>query len=409
MASLISEPDFINSNVYRYENILKSQLTRLIDRSPTFTTYYHINNDDSTVDDGYQDIESLLGPRSPLRFQKIKEFPIYGIEGIVMQLQEQEQGLDMTFESEAIILPNTIKPLPNDFFTIDTLDSSFVFRITSIDIDSIRPDNFYKISYRLEHINDERNEILNNKVVDKFTCVLENIGTENTCIIEDEAFTKIKEIELMYENICDVYISLFYNERYNSFLFVNRDNLKIYDPLQVEFMNKHDIFNRQYKYKTISLVNEVNDPKIQLKYERSFYRYFEKIDNRMISQFKYELYPCIYRKETCFARWYDNTVYITDVPVSPNSQSARDIFSPEFVNILVHNEKTDNLYVEFFRKFTHGEITSIYDIDSTLGDQILYMEPNEEIFFMTPILLYIMRTLLDTFLKTKTNKKRIGM
>ena len=46
MASLISEPNFINNNAYKYENILKSQLTRFIDRSPTFTTYYHINNND---------------------------------------------------------------------------------------------------------------------------------------------------------------------------------------------------------------------------------------------------------------------------------------------------------------------------------------------------------------------------
>lgn len=405
MASLITEPNFINNNAYKYEHILKSQLTKYIDRTPTFTTYYHINNNDSTVDDGYQDIESLLGSRSPLRFEKIKDFPIYGVEPINMQLQDQDQGLDMNYESEAIILPNTIKPLPNDFFTIDVVNNSYVFRVTSVEVDTIRPDNFFKIQYKLEHISDQRNEILNDKVINKFTCILDNIGTENNCIIEDEIFDKLSEIELMYQGICDLYISVFYNERYNTFILPTSVGIKIYDPLQIEFMNRHDLFNRPYRYKTLSISNEVNDDKLKLKYERSMYRYFEKIDNRLLTEFKYELYPAIYRKETCFARWYDNSVYITDLPNSPSSKSAREIFSPEFTKILLSNEKTDNFYVEFFRKYVHGEIESIYDIDDKLGDQVLFMEPNDEMFFMTPILLYVIKTITNSFLKAKGVKR----
>lgn len=402
MASLINEPNFINNNVYKYENILKSQLTRFIDRSPTFVTYYHINNDDSTVDAGYQDIESLIGPRSPLRFQKIKNFPIYGIEGIVPQLQDQDQGLDMNFDSEAIILPNTIKPFPNDFFTLDTLNDSYIFRVTSIDIDSIRPDNYYKIQYKLEHINSERTEILKNKVVDNFTCVLENIGTENNCLIEDEAFRQLTELEIMFENICDMYISVFYNERYNTFLYQDKNGIKIYDPLQIEFINKHNLFNRSNRYRTLALINEVNDSKTKLKYERSIYRYFEKMDNKLLTNFKYELYPSIYKQETSFARYYDNSVYIVDIPITSTSKTARELLSSEFVQIMLKNEETDNIYVEFFRKYIHGELKSIYDIDLNLSEQMLYMEPNEELFFMTPILLYIIRIIIDTFTKVKT-------
>lgn len=401
MASFLNEQKLINESQFIHENRLKSQLVRFLDRTPTYTTYYHISNNETTVDSGYQDIESLLGSRSAFRYQKIKEFPIYGIETIIPQLQSDDQGLDTNYESDAVLLPNTIKPLPNDFFVINTIADKYIFRVTGIDFDNIRPDNFYKISYRLEFINDQLLDILEGKVKENFSCVLENIGSENNCIILDEYLDQLKKIELMYADMVNNYMCRYYNERYNCFLGIDEEGRKLYDPLQVEFINRHELLKYKNSYDTISLSDEINDPKRQSKYERSFYRYFEKLDNRMLEEFKYELYPARYRKETCFARWYDNDVFIVDVPISNNSKSARELFSHEFVKKIRSNEVSDNLYVEFIRKFIHGEITSIYDIDLSLSEQILYSYDSEELFFITPILLYMIKTITEAFLKEK--------
>jgi hypothetical protein len=354
------------------------------------------------VDAGYQDIESLLGPRSPLRYQKIENFPIYGVQQVIANLQTEDQGLDTSYESDAVILPNTIKPLPNDFFIIDVVGKRFLFRITAIDFDDIRPDNFFKISYRLEFINEEMYRFLEQKTNDSFTCVLENIGSENNCIIKDEYLTRLKEIKLMYDNIVGMYINMYYNKRYNCFLGHDNEGRLLYDPLQVEFINRHKLLENTNSYNTISLSSEINDPRAKMKYEKSFYRYFEKLDNRMLTEFKYELYPAMYRKETCFARWYDPAVFIVDLPISDKSKTARELFSHDFVNTIRKNEASDNIYLDFIRKYLNKEIDSIYNIDLTLSDQILYNADSEEIFFITPILLFIINTIVKAFLKEKS-------
>jgi hypothetical protein len=133
MALLLDEHKLVEDNIFEYENrIANSEIVRFIESTPVFTTYFHINNNESTVDDGYKDIESIIGIKSPLRYQKITEFPIYNIEGITLALEESEYGLDSSYSGEGTILPNTIKPLPNDFFMINHLDKQYLFRITDI-------------------------------------------------------------------------------------------------------------------------------------------------------------------------------------------------------------------------------------------------------------------------------------
>ena len=124
MAYLLNEQSMLENNAFEFENRLNSQVTRFLDKNPTFVTYYHVNVNESTVDEGFRDIEAILSHRSPLRFQKIINFPLYGIEAIVLNLSDNEQGLDTNFEGEAIILPNTIKPLQNDFFIINYVNKN---------------------------------------------------------------------------------------------------------------------------------------------------------------------------------------------------------------------------------------------------------------------------------------------
>ena len=74
----------INGNIFKFENRLNSQISRFLDKSPVFVTYFHINVNETTVDGGFKDIEDIVGNRSPLKFQKIENFPIYGLEPVVL-------------------------------------------------------------------------------------------------------------------------------------------------------------------------------------------------------------------------------------------------------------------------------------------------------------------------------------
>ena len=75
MARILTEKRNINDNVFEYEKRLQSPYNRYIDKFPTYVTYYHISNDNTTVNEGWKDTEQLLGENSSLRFQKITDFP----------------------------------------------------------------------------------------------------------------------------------------------------------------------------------------------------------------------------------------------------------------------------------------------------------------------------------------------
>lgn len=401
MAFFVDEQKMVEENIFKYENRLNSQISRFLDKSPVFVTYYHINVNETTVDDGYRDIESIIGARSPLRFQKIENFPIYGLEPVILAIQDSDQGLDTEYSSECVILPNTIKPLQNDFFMIHHVKESFIFRVTEVQYDSIRPDNFYKIGFRFEWLDDDKVEEMNNQVEEKFSCILQNIGSENNCIIKEEYKTRLDEIDAMYNDMVNTYKSIFYNERYNCFLGETGAGYKLYDPLQVVFFNKHKMLNNKSDYSTIVLNEGYNDNKRKIKYEKSIYRFFERREIKLINTFEYVTFPASYQKDSPFARWGDQSVLAVDIPPNKGLAQRKELLPQDIVNAFRMNAPQESKYLDLMQKFVRNEDLTIYDIPLDLNEELLTLDANEEVFFFTPILMYIVQTVVNEFLKKK--------
>lgn len=401
MAFLINEQKMVEDNIFKFENRLNSQISRFLDKSPVFVTYFHINVNETTVDGGFKDIEDIVGNRSPLKFQKIENFPIYGLEPVVLSIQDNDQGLDTEYSGECVILPNTIKPLQNDIFMINHVKGSFLFRVTEVQYDNIRPDNYYKISYRFEWLDDDKVDELNEQVQEKYSCILQNIGTENNCIIKEEYLERIQNIDDMYDDMVSTYKTIFYNERYNCFLGETNDGYKIYDPLQTIFFNKHKLLNKKQDYSTTILTEGFVDNKRKIKYEKSIYRFFERRDLKLISTFPYNTFPANYKKDSSFSRWNDKSVIVADIPSTMDMNNAIDLLSIDLVNSFKYNGPQDSKYIELMQKFIRKEDITIYDIPLDLNEELLRLDANEEVFFFTPILLYIIQVVVNDFLKEK--------
>ena len=401
MAFLINEQKMVEDNIFKFENRLNSQISRFLDKSPVFVTYFHINVNETTVDGGFKDIEDIVGNRSPLKFQKIENFPIYGLEPVVLSIQDNDQGLDTEYSGECVILPNTIKPLQNDIFMINHVKGSFLFRVTEVQYDNIRPDNYYKISYRFEWLDDDKVDELNEQVQEKYSCILQNIGTENNCIIKEEYLERIQNIDDMYDDMVSTYKTIFYNERYNCFLGETNDGYKIYDPLQTIFFNKHKLLNKKQDYSTTILTEGFVDNKRKIKYEKSIYRFFERRDLKLISTFPYNTFPANYKKDSSFSRWNDKSVIVADISSTMDMNNAIDLLSVDLVNSFKYNGPQDSKYIELMQKFIRKEDITIYDIPLDLNEELLRLDANEEVFFFTPILLYIIQVVVNDFLKEK--------
>ena len=398
MAFIVNEQKMVEENTFQYEQRIKSPVSRFIDSTPTFTTYFHINVDETTVDEGFIDVASIIGHRSPIRFNKIENLPMYGLDQIVLQIQDEEAGIDTNYEGESTILPSTIKPVQNDFFIIPILKDAYVFRVTDIQYDNVMPDNFYKINFKLEYIDYEKIEEIEKQKIDDYVCILENIGTETNCIIEKSVFEKINKVKKMYAEIVDFYKSMFYNERHNVFLGETEEGRYIYDPLQTEFINKHNLFNEKNNFDTLLLTNQYEDPKRKYKYNKSIYKYIELRDPKLLSTFKYTLRPGLTVHESSFRRWHDKKVDMMEIPqVMP--ENAKQILSNEFVDAIRYNSEVDGDYATLIQRYLHKENLSIKDISLELDNELIYLNNCLEVFFFTPIIMYIIR---DTI------KKEIG-
>jgi hypothetical protein len=400
MAFFIEEKKMVEDAVFIHEKQLKSPVSRILETTPTFVTYYHLNPDVTTTDGGFIDVSSIIGFRSPLRFNKIDSFPLYGIEQIILQLQDTDQGLDSSYEGEATIVPGSIKPLENDFFIIPYLREPYMFRVTEIMYDNIMPDNYYKIGFKLEYIDDDKIENIEKQVHENYTCLLENIGTESNCIIQTDSKEKLDKIEAMYDDMASTYKSIFYNERHNCFLGEIGCGQFLYDPLQTEFINEHQLFNKKHDLQCLMLTDQFTDTKRRIKYERSIYRFIERRNPALVKSFSYDMFAGINNRETSFYRWMDRHIYILDNPAML-SDMAKPILSDEFIDAIANNYETMSEHAELIKRFVRNEKISINEIPLTLHEELLTLDGNMEVFFFTPIIMYIIKTIVNDFLNVK--------
>ena len=401
MSLIIDEKKMVEENIFQYESKLKSPLSRFLDSTPTFVNFYHIDFDESTVDEGFKDVASILGYRSPFKYKKIENFPLYGIEQMVLSLQDTDQGLDSDYSSECSILPGTIKPLANDFFTIPYLKDAYVFRVTEISYDTVMPDNFYKISYKLEYIDQEKIDLLEKQTEENYDCVLENIGTEKKCIIEKESVVKIAKLRHMYEDIKSIYLALFYDDRYNVLLGDNGQGRRLYDPYMCEFVNKHELFNSRNNLKSIVLTDQFTDPYRRLKYEKSVYRFIERREPNLVSNFYYNYYAAGMQHESSFYRWQDGNVDIVDIGDMKPETCNHKIFSDEFVEVIRLGGFAKTKVGELIAKFVRSKELPLKEIPENLNEVMWNLDKSLEIFFFVPILMYIIKTTINQTLYIK--------
>lgn len=395
MPIIINEEKLVNENVLKFEQRFNSKLARFMDHTQTYVTYFHIDTINSTVDDGFLDVESLVGARSPFRYHKIRKFPLYGLESIIPQLQENDWGLDSSFEGDLIILPGTIKPLENDFFIIDYLELPVVFRITEIEYDTIRPDNYYQIHYRVEFIGHDRVHQLENKVLEEYDCIMENIGSEERCIIKTTEHELIKKIKSMYVDIVTTYLDMYYDSKHNSLLSYSDDgDGYVYDQYLGYFVNSHNLLENPNSIKSYVLTDQVDDPRFDVKYERTLYRIFERQDVSLLNPIWYNYLPGMSLQGSTFSFYISKKIHCVDMTPEfrhINMTGSHRMLSDEIIEAFQTKQLGISPHMDLMIKYLNKMDIELESVDLDMHRELLTLDRNEEIYFFTPILLYILR------------------
>lgn len=256
--------------------LINNSFYSLNDKRPVIVTYYNINKEASTLDPGSKLTYDNIGKDTPIRFNKIDDFIIYGFNKIELNTENEEFGLESDkITGECYILPNTITPYENDYFEVEHIkDSSWLFMITDVQQDTLENgSNVFKVTYRLEYPDHDR---LLSQVVGNYRMIEKREGTNVVKIVENTKYDKARRIDDICVALKHYYYELFYNTGVQTFTFMDLTEWRVYDPFLIEFLIRNKILD-DGSDSYIYVCHQLDIPRtFSLDYDKTLYKAFEK-------------------------------------------------------------------------------------------------------------------------------------
>ena len=384
-------------------DLLKNPFYLFNDKKALAVEYFNLNTTRSTLDEALKIPYSNLGPDCPLRFNLVHNFYLYGIDRMAINLENGEYGLESSeITGDAIILPDTIRPYPGDFFKINMIKKSYLFRVNSVTSDTFENGgNYWRIEYKLEYKDDKR---LIPLVVEEFNFVSGNIGTNYSSVLKKTKWDVCKALDDAAVMLKKYFKSLYYNNKVQTYTFVylyqvcrtNMNSDYFYDPYMMEFIIKNKILeNTGEDYDYIDHKTFLR-PEFPIKYNRSIWRVIETRNKDELSSCKSSSSAIfINDPATIFSTRYEHYFELTyndpDQFAEAFSGSIA-ILDPQMIGHIINNQlfASDSKYAKYnmLIKYFNYEDLGIEDILPL--DRITETDNNQENYFLLPMIIYIM-------------------
>lgn len=383
-----------------YNNLVNNPFYVLNDKKPTLCTYYNINKDFSSLDPGSKLEMEIIGDESPIRYNKIEDFVLYGFNRIELNTETDEFGLEANqIEGECYILPNTIIPTEGDYFEVDHIkDSTWLFQVKDVQKDTLdNGSNAYKISYKLHK---ENNEEINNQIIHNFRLIESIEGTNVAKVVRCEDYDIAKIMDEKAVMLKKYYEDLFYNEKVQTFTYVDSMNFYTYDPYMIEFLIRNRIMdNGDESY--IHVCHQIPTTKtFSLDYDKTFFRVFERNlkDRLLSSNFSTYLTEIVSYGTTFSARYEDyyTTEYKNDVKPGFNTNCIDEDYIHMIVDNKLLSDGDDCLWKNILVKYFNNTDLTQEELDSI---EYIKFDLSKEAFYIIPLLIFCLERYIENVLK----------
>lgn len=196
------------------------QYAKFLEKNPIYVTYYAINHARSTADAGTGDSYENIGPKSPVRYNKILNLPVFNVPQITPDVNVDEAGYETVHDiSDITFIPGTVRPRPGDCLRFDFANTKpLLYQCTDYGHNSIQSNDYYLGDFSLYDVDDTYIRWIEDQVVETYTCNFEAIGTNQKVFVTQADMEATSELQSMIDELLDFYKNAFYNEAVDGFI-----------------------------------------------------------------------------------------------------------------------------------------------------------------------------------------------
>jgi hypothetical protein len=440
MAKIISveKSKYINANIEIYSQNKVGQYSKFLNKNPIFVTYYSINLTESRSDVGTGGIQSEVGTSSPIRFNKIKDLPIYNLPTINPDIDYDETGYDLNIDiNDVIILPGTVKPTPGDYLLLDFPGiKQFLFRVNSFRHNTIQSNDFYQIDLDIKFIGTNLESKVTSQIVQTYQTVFDNIGTEDRCFIVDTDVEKINALVRSLDVIKENYMNLFYDRNVNAFTLFspylyedcpiqNRCNCmeEIYDPYLAKFISNSNIYYVDNEEKSLILTpSDVLPRDFDYIFSRSIWNAILRRNLELLAPYTYYYTSRISNALSPFNIEHRETdsvkLIISDSPIDvTNTANGSNISIKSNCTVIPGTLTGEYFDSSLITQIKNKALTStdyldkvIYNYFNNINDEIdkdlllqAVLSSSRKTYMYTPMIIYIVNVYYNEFFKKSEN------
>lgn len=333
----VEKSQYLTKNIEVFTKNKVGQYSKFLDKNPLFVIYLSINSIESRTDVGTGGIDSDVGPKSPIRFNRIDDLPVYNIPEIKPNAEfDDATGYDIQIDlNDVALLPNTIKPKSGDYVIVKLPNSYEVaFRVNAFNYNTIQSNDFYTFDADLKYTGHDLIKKFEAQIVDEFVTIFENIGTEDKCFIRKKDVAKLQDIAKLFNELRDLYKTSYFDQETGNFVCKNNDecleddDFWYYDKYVEKFIMDSEIYMDESSERTIALAPADIVEQSDRWYPRTLQYAVLKKDTSYMGRFPYCYQVGIQKRLSTFVvngiPVKTSYLHITDYPLIDNHSDGLD-------------------------------------------------------------------------------------
>ena len=182
------------------------------------------NNEDNSIVNlsGFNQTDPNLS-----RYAMVKGFPVV-MDPLNTSFDESEGNgpKNVGYDGKMIILPNTLLPSANDYFTMKYLDRTRLFQVTEVTPLSGDNETAYEVTFRSKDIEfTYEGSKLSKMVVDEYVFDETYLGTTLRTVFRKSEFDTLTKLKDLYHTLGELFKEYFWDDELETFNFTYENNL----------------------------------------------------------------------------------------------------------------------------------------------------------------------------------------